>query len=131
MEMTQDLPGAGAAAPVNWMLKAIMLTCGVVVNIQAKAASIWKLLTDAEDFPRWNSTISGIQGQIREGERLQLRVPGTDRTFTPKVSEIAAGQRMTWTGGFAPLFKGVRTFELRPLNDGSTDFDHDHGHRAA
>jgi len=102
--------------------EAFSLTCGVVVNIQAKAASIWKLLTDAEDFPRWNSTISGIQGQIREGERLQLRVPGTDRTFTPKVSGVVADERMTWTGGFAPLFKGVRTFVLEQRNDGPTDF---------
>jgi hypothetical protein len=30
--------------------------------------------------------------------------------------------RMTWTGGFAPLFKGVRTFELTPQPGGSTIF---------
>jgi hypothetical protein len=29
---------------------------------------------------------------------------------------------MTWTGGFAPIFKGVRTFVLTPRNGGSTDF---------
>jgi hypothetical protein len=29
---------------------------------------------------------------------------------------------MTWSGGFSPVFKGVRTFELRPRADGSTDF---------
>jgi hypothetical protein len=29
---------------------------------------------------------------------------------------------MTWTGGFAPMFKGVRTFELKSCKDGSTDF---------
>jgi len=29
---------------------------------------------------------------------------------------------MTWTGGFAPVFKGVRTFDLKQRNDGSTDF---------
>jgi hypothetical protein len=79
-------------------------------------------LTDAEGFPRWNSTVSGVEGQIREGERLRLRVPGTDRVFTPKVSGVVPNERMTWTGGFAPIFKGVRTFVLRPRNDGSTDF---------
>ena len=98
------------------------LTCGVVINIRAKAAGIWKLLTDAAGFPRWNSTVAGIQGQIREGERLQLRVPGTDRIFTPRVSGVVPDERMTWTGGFAPLFKGVRTFALKQRDDGSTDF---------
>jgi len=29
---------------------------------------------------------------------------------------------MTWTGGIAPLFKGVRTFELTPQSNGSTRF---------
>jgi uncharacterized protein YndB with AHSA1/START domain len=55
-------------------------------------------LTDAEGFPRWNSTVSGVEGRIREGERLPLRVPGTDRVFTPKVSDVVPNERMTWTG---------------------------------
>ena len=29
---------------------------------------------------------------------------------------------MIWTGGFAPIFKGVRTFALKPRSEGSTDF---------
>ena len=29
---------------------------------------------------------------------------------------------MSWTGEFAPLFKGVRTFVLTARPDGSTDF---------
>ena len=29
---------------------------------------------------------------------------------------------MTWSDGIAGVFKGVRTFELRPRNDTSTDF---------
>lgn len=80
-------------------------------------------MTDAEGFPRWNSTVAGVEGQIREGERLRLRVPGTDRTFTPKVTGVVPCERMIWTGGFAPLLRGIRTFQLRPLSDGSTDFE--------
>ena len=44
----------------------------------------------------WNSTVSGVEGQIREGE----------------VSAVVPNERMIWTGGFAPIFKGVRTFVL-------------------
>jgi hypothetical protein len=101
---------------------AFAMVCRVEVNIHAGALAIWSLLTDAKGFPRWNSTVAGIEGQIREGERLRIRVPGTDRAFTPKVSGVVPNQRMTWAGGFAPMFKGVRTFELRPRSDGSTDF---------
>ena len=98
------------------------MTCRVTINIRADAQNVWKLLTNANDFPRWNSTVTQIEGEIREGERLRLHVPGTERTFTPRVSDVVSNQRMTWTGGFAPLFKGVRTFQLKPCDDGSTDF---------
>ena len=98
------------------------MTCGVSLNIRAPAATIWNLLTDANGFPRWNSTVTRVEGQIREGERLQLHVPGTERTFTPRVSDVVPDERMTWTGGFSPVFKGVRTFELRRCDDGSTEF---------
>jgi len=64
------------------------MTCRVVVNIGARAEDIWRLLTDAKDFPRWNSTVTSIEGQIREGERLRLHVPATTRVFTPKVSGV-------------------------------------------
>jgi len=101
---------------------AFAMSCRVEVNIRAKAERIWGLLTDAKGFPSWNSTVTSIEGHIREGERLRLHVPGTDRTFTPTVSGVVPNERMTWTGGFAPMFKGVRTFELKPRSDGSTDF---------
>jgi hypothetical protein len=94
----------------------------VALGIGAPAATVWSLLTDATGFHRWNSTVTRVEGQIREGERLRIHVPGTDRTFTPKVSGVVPSQRMTWTGGLFPMFKGVRTFELRPCDDGSTEF---------
>ena len=101
------------------------LVCRVEVNIRASAATVWHILSDAKGFPRWNSTITGIDGEIRDGERLRLHVSGTARTFTPRVSGLVPNQRMTWTGGLAPIFTGVRTFVLRPRADGSTDFSMD------
>jgi hypothetical protein len=101
---------------------AFSMSCRVETHIRAPAERIWALLTDASGFPRWNSTITRIEGRIREGERLRLHVPGTKRTFTPTVSDVVVNERMTWTGGFPLLFKGVRTFELRPRADGSTAF---------
>lgn len=68
------------------------------------------------------STVTGIEGKIREGQRIRLHVPGTNRTFTPRVVGVVPQKRMDWIGGFAPLFRGVRTFALSARNDGSTDF---------
>lgn len=101
---------------------ALSRSCRVDLTIRASAERLWTLLTDAKGFPRWNSTVSGIDGDIREGGRLRVHVPGTDRVFTPRVSGVVPNERMTWTGGFSPFFKGVRTFELRPQGDGITHF---------
>ena len=98
------------------------MSCRVEIKIHANAEKIWKLLTDAEKFSSWNSTVSAIDGNIQEGERITIHVPGTDRTFTPKVSGVVVNKSMTWSNGFAPIFKGSRTFELRQGAKGSTEF---------
>ena len=98
------------------------LLCRVEVSIQSPPGSIWTLLTDARNFHRWNSTVTAIEGEIRDGRRIRVHAPGTDRTFTPLVSNVVPDARMTWTGGLAPIFRGVRTFELTPQEGGSTTF---------
>ena len=98
------------------------MTCRVQITILAKADIVWGLLTDAKGFPRWNSTVTGIEGEIRDGERLRLHAPGTSRTFTPTVSGVVAARRMTWSDGFPLIFRGVRSFVLTPHRDSSTDF---------
>lgn len=59
--------------------RAFSLVCTVRANIHASAAVIWSFLSDSPGYSRWNSTISRIEGEIREGERLRLHVPGTGR----------------------------------------------------
>ena len=101
---------------------AFSMGCRVDANVRAPAERIWAVLTDANAFPRWNSTVSSIEGEIREGAKLRVHVPGTDRVMTPTISGVVPNERMTWTDGFTPVLKGVRTFVLRPRGDGSTDF---------
>ncbi len=98
------------------------MTCRVEAKIHTNADAVWALLTDAKGFSRWNSTVTGIDGDIREGERIRIHVPGSDRTFKPRVSNVEINKHMTWSNGFAPLFRGSRTFELRQRDNGSTDF---------
>ena len=99
------------------------MECRVSINIHAAPERVWALLTDAADFPRWNSTVSSIKGSIALDEKLELRVPISDRTFSPRVTELVPATRMVWSDGMAPMFKGERTFTLTPRADGSTDFE--------
>jgi len=98
------------------------LTTRVDVHIRAPGPRVWRLLTDVPGFPRWNSTVSQVEGEIREGAGLVLHVRGATQVFRPRVSGVVPAERMTWTGGIRSLLRDVRTFVLRPCHDGSTDF---------
>ena len=98
------------------------MECSVRCNIAASPKVIWALLTNAADFPRWNSTVTSITGEIAKGNKLKLEVPVSERTFTPKVIELVPESRMVWGDGMAPMFRGERTFTLTPREDGTTDF---------
>ena len=102
---------------------AFRMDTAISATIHATPDRIWALLTDAPGFPRWNSTVTSIEGEIAEGRTLKLKVPtGGERVFKPKVSNVEPGRSMIWSDGMAPMFKGVRTFTLTLNGDGSTEF---------
>lgn len=99
------------------------MECRVSIHVLASPERVWRLLTDAADFPRWNSTVTSIEGPIAKGQKLRVRVPFGDRAFAPTVTELVPGARMVWSDGMAPMFKGERTFTLTARGDGTTDFE--------
>lgn len=93
----------------------------VGVRIEAPAEVVWALLTDAPGYPAWNSTVISIDGTIALGETIELKAKiDPKRTFTLTVSELQPMQRLVWQDG-GKAFKGVRTFVVRQLEDGSTE----------
>jgi hypothetical protein len=110
-------------ATATTTISAFRMSCAINTTIRASADQIWSLLTDAAGFPRWNSTVTSLEGEIAEGHTLKLKVPtAPERVFKPKVSNVEPGRSMMWSDGMAPMFKGVRTFTLTPNADGSTEF---------
>lgn len=102
---------------------AFRMECRVLCEIQASPERIWALLTDAEGFARWNSTVTSIEGAIALGQTLKLKVKtDSKRTFSPKVTAFEPNVAMQWSDGFAPMFRGVRTFKLTPKGAGVTEF---------
>ena len=66
-------------------------------TIMADAAIVWALLTHASDFPRWNSTITSIQGEIKEGSTIELKSTLDEkRTFKLKIREFVPEKRLVW-----------------------------------
>ncbi|MFL5536032.1 MAG: SRPBCC family protein [Gemmatimonadales bacterium] len=51
------------------------LRCRVEIHVKATPDEVWDLLVEAPEYHRWNSTVTRIDGQIREGERLTSMCP--------------------------------------------------------
>jgi hypothetical protein len=94
------------------------------ILIDADPGRIWRILADAPSWPDWESGVKSVEGRVAPGERLKVVSelnPG--RAYPVKVTELEPNRRMTWQGGMPlGLFKGVRTFDLRPEADGETRF---------
>jgi len=90
----------------------------VSIRIASDPSVVWTLLTQAADFPRWNSTVISIEGAIALKEKIRLRSTLDEkRTFTLKVKEFEPERRMVWGDG-----KGKRVYLLQDNGDGSLTF---------
>jgi hypothetical protein len=97
-----------------------MKSFSTATTIDAPAATVWRVLTDAPAYPSWNPTVTSIDGVIAPGERITVHAainPG--RSFPVRVAEFEPDRRMVWRGGMPlGLFTGTRTFALTPAGDG-------------
>jgi len=93
-------------------------------TIAAPPETIWRILTDAPDYPNWNSTVISVDGRIAAGEKITVHAkiaPG--RAFPLQVVEFDAPKRMVWSGGMPlGLFTGKRTYDLRPTDGPGVEF---------
>lgn len=86
----------------------------VSIDINADASTVWALLTNAENFPKWNSTVTSLEGKIALGEKLALKVTLDEkRTFKLKVKEFTPEKHMRWGDAM-----GNRDYTLTPIDGG-------------
>ena len=90
----------------------------VSTTIFADPAIVWALLTHASDIPRWNSTVTSMKGEIREGGTVELKsILDEKRTFKLKVKEFVPEKRLIWGDA-----TGSRVYTLAKGNGDSTLF---------
>lgn len=72
-------------------------TTSVSISIDADASKVWDLLTDAANYPNWNSTVISIEGQIKKGQKIKLKSTlDSSRTFKLKVKELQPNEKLIW-----------------------------------
>jgi hypothetical protein len=93
-------------------------------TIDASAQRVWALLANADGYTGWNPSVVSLSGRIADGETIELvSTVNPGRTFSLAVSDVEPGKGMVWSDGMPlGLFRGVRTFSLRPVGADRTEF---------
>jgi uncharacterized protein YndB with AHSA1/START domain len=90
----------------------------VSIDIKADPAIVWVLLTKASDYPRWNSTVTSIEGNIALGEKIKLKsILDAKRTFKLKVKEFEPEKKLVWGDG-----QGNRVYTITNNGSGTVTF---------
>lgn len=89
-------------------------TTTVEIDIMASPETVWALLTDAANYPSWNSTIIEIKGDIAMGEKIKLKSTlAPKKTFKLTVLQFDPNKTLVWGDK-----KGKRTFTITPIEGG-------------
>lgn len=93
------------------------------ITIKASKERIWKILTDFESYHKWNSFIKSVSGEVKVGNRIQIKLQGM--TFKPIVLTLKENRELKWLGHlwFKGLFDGEHKFYLTANQNGTTDFE--------
>ncbi|HSW66233.1 MAG TPA: SRPBCC domain-containing protein [Bacillota bacterium] len=98
--------------------KAFSRTTAVAADIKAAPETIWALLTNAAEYPKWNSTVTSIEGSIEPGQTIKLKSTlDPKRVFKLKIKEFQAPNRLVWGDAM-----GSRVYTLAPGEGGVTRF---------
>ncbi|MEV4951807.1 SRPBCC domain-containing protein [Paenarthrobacter nitroguajacolicus] len=91
----------------------------IATTIDAPPSTVWRLLTNAKDYPAWNSTIVSVDGEIAPGSKIKLvSTLDPSRTFTLKVKEFQAPTKLAWGDAL-----GTRVYTITETNDGRSRFE--------
>jgi uncharacterized protein YndB with AHSA1/START domain len=90
----------------------------ISIDIRADKSIIWALLTNASDYPRWNSTVISIDGSITKGGKIQIKSTlDPKRVFKLSVKEFEADNQLVWGDAM-----GKRVYTLKSIGNGLTNF---------
>uniref|UniRef100_UPI00321727A8 SRPBCC domain-containing protein n=1 Tax=uncultured Draconibacterium sp. TaxID=1573823 RepID=UPI00321727A8 len=97
------------------------------IQINASSEIIWKILTDFEKYPEWNSFVKSVTGEVKAGNKIKVKIEPPEEkgmSFKPKIMTCEANKELSWIGHFLlpGIFDGEHKFELTDNGNGTTTF---------
>jgi uncharacterized protein YndB with AHSA1/START domain len=66
------------------------------IQIDAEPDTVWAVITDASRYTAWDSGVTRVDGEIRDGEKIVVRAAvGGDRAFPVQVEQAPTHRFMT------------------------------------
>lgn len=89
------------------------------ITIHAAPEKVWHLLTDIDNWPKWQSTISSahINGAVEPGTRFSWTNGGAK--IESRIAVVDPGMELVWTAT-AYKARAIHIWQLQPLPDGGT-----------
>ncbi|MFD1294981.1 SRPBCC family protein [Lutibacter holmesii] len=93
------------------------------ITINASKEKIWKILTDFDNYSKWNPFIKSVTGEVKTGNKIKIELQGM--TFKPVVLTFTKNNELKWLGHFwfKGIFDGEHKFKLTDNGNGSTNFE--------
>jgi hypothetical protein len=97
------------------------------IEIDASAECVWAILTDFASYPQWNPFIRRISGELKVGERLEVRLEPPDTrgiTMRPTILRAEPNLLMRWVGHLLVpgLFDGEHSLATESLGEDRVRF---------
>jgi hypothetical protein len=113
-------------ACTNFSEPVIQIRTDIVID--APPAEVYAVLSDFEQYPKWNPYHRSVQGEFVEGAPLQIHIrrpDGEEIDVPPHMHTIVADREISWGGGVRGVFYGEHRFLLEPRAAGATHLQHD------
>ncbi|MEC4048377.1 SRPBCC domain-containing protein [Flavobacterium sp. SUN046] len=99
------------------------------ITIDTTPNYVWKVLTDFNEYPRWNPFIKEISGEVAKGNTIKVLIQPINSKpmlFKPLVLEYIKEKEFRWIGKLfvSGLFDGEHKFELIDNSNGTTTLIH-------
>lgn len=99
------------------------------ILIHATPETVWKVLMNFDQYPKWNPFIISISGSQEAGRKIKVQIQppgGSAMTFTPTILVCDRNKELRWLGklGIKGIFDGEHYFLLEPAGENQTRFIH-------
>lgn len=92
------------------------------IEINASADVVWSILTDFDNFSRWNPFIRKISGDLHEGAQIEAVITPPNSKgmkFRPRILTCAPKRELRWLGNLwiPKLFDGEHSLIINEISE--------------